>query len=52
MINKQFIIVTFNKVRLFQDYSHYQYNETIFALNNPINDGNTKSLNRMLSIIT
>lgn len=37
----------FNKVRISQDHSNFKSKNIISTVNNPINDGNNKSLNRI-----
>ncbi len=52
MIYNQLYTITFNKVRISQDSSHTKSKITISNVNNPINDGNNKSLNRISFLYT
>ncbi len=47
MIHKQIYLAKFNKVRISQDHSNFKSKNIISTVNNPINDGNNKSLNRI-----
>lgn len=48
MISKQFYIVTFNNLRIFHDHSYFKSTNILTNVNNQINDGNNKSLNRII----
>ncbi len=47
MIYNQLYTITFNKMRISQERSNVNSKNTISNVNNQINDGNNKSLNRI-----